>query len=82
VSSAPEELWRTFRASPRPIKALLDHVVTHDDYQAELARLVKALSPEEASELMPLIRHEWQRRRFWWSRPLVDPSTLNKEDDR
>lgn len=66
----PREVWRVLRAQTRPVHALLRHVCSYGDPQAELARLLAVLSPSEAESLLPEIRRErewfkaaWERRK-------------------
>lgn len=65
VTLSPDELWRTFRASDRPVYALIQHVTSQTDSQAELRRLMAVLSPEESEALMPEIEAEKARRAAW-----------------
>jgi hypothetical protein len=65
TTTDPADLWVAFRATTRPIHALLRHVHASPDPDAEYRRLVEALAPGELAALLPEIRRERERGEVW-----------------
>jgi hypothetical protein len=63
----PADVWAVLRAQPHPLRAFLRFVCAQADHAAAAARLLAALPPGEAAELLPEIEREKAARDAWFA---------------